>query len=597
VKLLLPTLLLLATGPAAAQESAAEPAVVHAGGEATVELRTAALLMSGQQGGSIPMAALAVPVTGVPSPEDAGAEPEEGVAVTAVIEIPGPGLLAAAGGATEADPLVLEVFVYALAGTSAGNDDGPEVIDQVTGRLVLDPPFPRRFRELGIKLLAPLRLPPGDHRLRALVRGPGDALGLRTAGVTVPDVTASDAAAPDELFSPPYPDPGGWLVGILREPVALPASFGVVPEPEPAGAEAPEPAPAGAPSAEGAPPIAVDESAKEAARELAAGYRRVLHRLAGGDRAGAVDDLRRLEVGAVEALGPIASGALEHAETSPFRNLPAEGWRGVLPVLLLHAETARVHRLDRRLDLAEHGHRMTLLLAGAYAHGVDTPEAGAEAARTLVDHAVPFLRRGPLRRAVKVLSHALELDPEEETALLTVAGAEEKLGRHQEARRHLERLVELQSQPAEGRLRLAIHRARAGDVDEARALFRPLTRDPAPRWIAVLAHQELARLELADDRLEEAEAVLRRALERWPDHPTLLIQRAHLLDRTGRRGEAVDLLHRIDLGSAAVGGGERSRYNRWPLERLEELGAEIRERADGRLPELRRLLGSEEGSG
>ncbi|HXO20100.1 MAG TPA: hypothetical protein VOA87_09285, partial [Thermoanaerobaculia bacterium] len=107
-------LLLLA---AAAAQLAAEPApparrppvrVFRSGG---LRAESAALLVSGQEGGEIPLAILALPFP----PAAAGADAR--AAVPVIVEVDGPALLAGQGG----DLLRFEVCLYALAAPGAGD--------------------------------------------------------------------------------------------------------------------------------------------------------------------------------------------------------------------------------------------------------------------------------------------------------------------------------------------------------------------------------------------------------------------------------------------------------------------------------------------
>jgi VWFA-related protein len=130
--------------------------------------------------------------------------------VTVIVEIPGAPLLAS-GAASGARQLGLEVYGYAL--TKAGDDNS----DYFAQAVSLDPAkVGPRLAQGGVRVLGQLNLPPGEHRLRVLVRDRGDG---RLSLLTIPlSLTASTAAGGigdpqarlDALFLPAPGDP--WLL-------------------------------------------------------------------------------------------------------------------------------------------------------------------------------------------------------------------------------------------------------------------------------------------------------------------------------------------------------------------------------------------------
>ncbi len=173
---------------------------------ATVDLRAAALIVSGQEGGTIPMAILVVPGRGSAS----------GVTATALIEIDGPGFVAEVlGGEEPAQGVDVEVFVYVLRHQT-------EVVDQLARRVTLDWTRHDALRSTGVKLLAPLRLPAGDYSVRVLARC-GEALGLRGARLSLP---GADSVEPS-LGAPLFRDPKTWQVMLLDEGAVMPLPFSV----------------------------------------------------------------------------------------------------------------------------------------------------------------------------------------------------------------------------------------------------------------------------------------------------------------------------------------------------------------------------------
>ncbi|HYU33416.1 MAG TPA: hypothetical protein VEW48_14765, partial [Thermoanaerobaculia bacterium] len=149
---------------AGATRPAAPLRVLPTGG---LHVESAALLMSGQEGGTIPFAALPIPFPG-----------EGGRArVPVIVEIDGTDLLAG-----QHDPLLrIEISIYALtAGDSvqASRMDTVEIDLEQLGAGV---------GESGVRYVGELSLPPDSYRVRVLVRNMAtNELGLRTLAVTVP---------------------------------------------------------------------------------------------------------------------------------------------------------------------------------------------------------------------------------------------------------------------------------------------------------------------------------------------------------------------------------------------------------------------------
>jgi tetratricopeptide (TPR) repeat protein len=240
---------LLAALPAGvAAQSVAEPSLppaVRVWRTGGLRIETAGLLLSGQQGGDLPIAVLAAPL-----PEERGAAGATGAARVALrIEVSGPVLLAgavarpAAGAevrptagavaAPDRDPaagpagpaaaggrLRLDFAVYALGTTGDLEASIADTVELDLARLA------PRLREGGVAFSAGLRLPAGEHSLRVLVRQPeGGAMGLRIVPLVIP--AAADAGA--RLFVPHFPAAAAWVearaAGAATDvPAALPAA-------------------------------------------------------------------------------------------------------------------------------------------------------------------------------------------------------------------------------------------------------------------------------------------------------------------------------------------------------------------------------------
>jgi Flp pilus assembly protein TadD len=152
--------------PAAGAAAAAGVRVLPTGG---LDMEQAALLLSGQEGGLLPLALFASPLGPV-----AG-----GAATVVVIEVEGSALLAPE---RTAAPLYLDVCLYVLSGNP------PAVTVSVLETLAIDVEQQRdALEDGGVQIVRRLVLPAGAHSLRALVRNRATRdLGLRVWPLVVP---------------------------------------------------------------------------------------------------------------------------------------------------------------------------------------------------------------------------------------------------------------------------------------------------------------------------------------------------------------------------------------------------------------------------
>lgn len=209
------SLLLVAALPVWAQESEKPPLRVLRSGGLRVE--TAALLMSGQEGGTIPVAALALPLPGT----------GDKARVAVLLEIDG----AEAMEGAQNGLLRLEVCLYAL--TTAADGSGRvaasrmDTVEIDLARLGAD------LDRSGLKYAGELQLPPGEYALRALARNTATGeVGLRMLPLSVPDFDGATGVLLPPLVSEPA---GAWVVargaGIPSPPPAL--SFEALPSARP----------------------------------------------------------------------------------------------------------------------------------------------------------------------------------------------------------------------------------------------------------------------------------------------------------------------------------------------------------------------------
>lgn len=119
----------------------------------------------------------------------------ESTPVAVLVEVPGNRLLA------PGSPRVgLEVYGYALGEDGTSRDFFAQSVDMDPARVG------GRLAQGGVRVLGKLDLPPGEHRLRVLVRDRHDG---RSSLLTIPLAMSSESRI-DALFLPPAEDP--WLV-------------------------------------------------------------------------------------------------------------------------------------------------------------------------------------------------------------------------------------------------------------------------------------------------------------------------------------------------------------------------------------------------
>ena len=139
-----------------------------------LKAEVAALIMSGQQGGAIPLEVLVLPFTGE------GGE----VRIPLVIEIGGEGLV----GDHHDGPLRFEIYAYALSESGGLKGSLLQTFEVDRKRLERDP------ASGGVKFFGEMTLEPGKYSLRVLIRRSGEnQVGVRSIPLEVPKPGESPA--------------------------------------------------------------------------------------------------------------------------------------------------------------------------------------------------------------------------------------------------------------------------------------------------------------------------------------------------------------------------------------------------------------------
>lgn len=611
----------------------------------------ATLLTTGQEGGGLPMAALAIAT---------------GPVVPVLVEIEGNGLLA---GHKPGDTQRIEIYVYAMGADGAVHDHLAQTLSldlATVGEAVLDG---------GVKFVGQVRMPAGEGSLRVLVVDP-DTLrySLRVLPVTVPTPLAP-------LFSDPR---GRWVLARPEESEETDRALAPLLLDEGWGLPSALPLLSGGRSrrvvllGRGLPadaPVAMEirtEAGKQAAAvpgnvversperltvdvnlpRLETGRYRVsfvvdrikspeltvlylsenpldeepiwaqLRRLGGeapprpeapkgrrreierAARQGYEEALRGLAAGAplneiVSRLADVEAGIYRRSPRSAesLREIELETAQGLgkadpevlLPLALLHAELYRHLRTRKELYLAESARRTSAELAAAYAE-----RGGSEsvAAQALLSLAADLLASGVQAASRALLDRALALDGRNEAVGLFLAASAERDGDYPRAVEVLSRLVEIHPDSAEARLRLGVNLARVGKASEALPIYQRLTSEPGPDWVRTVAFQELVRFQLREKRPDRAVALLRQAVARLPGQTQLAVQLAYLLDRQGEGEAARQILAEVKPRTEGAGTSPRHRYGQWPSAALDEVRRSLAQQSILRLAALARALGS-----
>jgi len=236
----------------------------------------------------------------------------------------------------------------------------------------------------------------------------------------------------------------------------------------------------------------------------------------------------------------------------------------VMAVALLHRDMYSWYLARRETLLAQHSWRMAAMIA-RIAPSIDGWNRSVDFSECLLlDLASSLARSGERHSARQLLETAAEIAPESAPALLGLGALSERSGFPDEAVEELKTLYKKHPENVEGRLRLAVNRARVGEGKAAEELFRGLLDPSIPQWIRTVAYQELGRLLIDDGRTDEAERRLREGVGQIPANQRLQILLAHVLDRAQRPKEAGSVVDQLEMRGSQQNTSPRYRYSMWP---------------------------------
>ncbi len=397
--------------------------------------------------------------------------------------------------------------------------------------------------------IEPFDAPSGEYRLLAALRTPnGDEIAATTLpAVLVPIPVAVPWAGIAELAEEPeHPAP--------QEPPAEPAS----------------------------------------ARQMRAAYRAALELLAKGDDAGARRAVAELERSALAADPSRGLPELRTQEAKTAARLARKVPKSLPPVVLLHRVMYRTYTAYHESALATHAWQLAAELAELVAKTGPAdvvPEGFAPG--VLVSLASDLTESAATSVAGSLLQRALDVDSRFVPALLGLAALQERTGHRGDAVETLRRLINVEPDHAEGRLRLGVDLAQLGRRSAASKVLSGLMNGAPPDWILAVATQELARVQIADGDLERARQILTAGISRQPENQRLKIMLALVEDMSGHSAQAARTVARVEENSGRRFDTPRMRYSQWPDLGLFEIRERLEKVADERRGNLHEALGLE----
>lgn len=333
-------------------------------------------------------------------------------------------------------------------------------------------------------------------------------------------------------------------------------------------------------------------------------YRRILSDWSAGQTDRAPDELIELETTVAVDTDARTHKTLLAAEQAVIHQIGEADLEVLVPIAVLHHEAYRrlLQRGGRGHALAlAHTRNMTKDLALLYNEQSGSEGAALVSSRLLTSLGGLLLQGAQQLPAAEMFQKAIELDGRNVAALLALAGVYEKNSQAASAVKLLRQALQVEPANAEARLRLALNLRRLDETEEARQLLQALADDKDTSWTTPLAYEELARLYTDKGKSSEAEKLLRKAVERFPDDLRLRIQLAAALDRRGAPGEATALIEKalVSLPSQEAA-ASRYLYNAARPEEFDGTRKFLDENSRSRFQVLSQALGTpqaESGTG
>lgn len=409
------------------------------------------------------------------------------------------------------------------------------------------------------------------------------AIALGGAAILTPLASAQPAA---QTSQDPWSSPGVTVIDTTNrkggQGGAAPANPGTAPAPGAPAAQAPAPN-------------------RASADQLSVRYREILSSWVAGNVEKAPDDLMALEVSVVADNDPKSRKRLLQAEQAVIHELGGQSLEVLVPLAMLHHETYVRHleRSRRPVPLAMlHARSMARDLVIRYNEQAATEGSAVVASRVLTSLGGLMLDHSQHVPAAELFYQAIQLDRRNTGAMLGLASAYEKSSQAESTVKTLRELLAVDPTHAEARLRLAMNLRRLEQPDEkqSRRILEELVAASDGSWVSALAHQELARAHGRNGDWDDAEKVLRKALERFPQDHRIHVQLAAVLDRRGSLQEGRDLVEKAAELPPLRAESDRLLYNIVRPDMFAEARMVLADSMRSRLPVLAQALGTPIGS-
>jgi len=329
--------------------------------------------------------------------------------------------------------------------------------------------------------------------------------------------------------------------------------------------------------------------------KLAAAYRAALATVRSQPVPAVLAAVAELEGGALTAGTAAEWERLVASETQVAEELAKVRPASALALAYLHGELEREYGRRRAYLLGTHARRMTEELALLYA------DRGGKGARPVASDVLAVLggamqQPGTVGTGERLFNRALTVDPANAASLMGLGASLERVGQYRLAAGFLSRVAAVEPDNAEARLRLAVNLARLGKDEESGERLRACIGEANPRWVRVVAYQEMAGGLIRAGRFAQAHGVLAAAVAALPGEEALEIALAYTLDRLRQPLDARAVVERLRPDAAGAGESPRFQYSQWPTDDLERAARRVAEAGEGALPALREALAEPAGS-
>jgi Flp pilus assembly protein TadD len=327
----------------------------------------------------------------------------------------------------------------------------------------------------------------------------------------------------------------------------------------------------------------------KASAKLAAEYRSALAGVDSEPLPAVLDALSALESASLPTGSAAEWETLVASETQAARELAKARPASALALAYVHNQLYRAYLRKRMNLLVSHARRMTEEFAVLYAeHG--GKDARPIAADLLAELGGGLQQPGMLGTAERLFRRALQFDPKNRAALIGLAAGLEHVGQYRLAAGFLSQLVDVDPTNPEARLRLGVNLERLGEQGKGAAFLKECAGEKNPRWVRIVAYQEMAADLIRAGRFEQARGLLEEARTKLPGDEALAITLAYVLDRLHEPLGARAVANGVRPPARDDGDSPRFRYSQWPTDDLERSGQAIAEAGPRALGDLREAL-------